>query len=149
LAGCPDVVASAAVNANGTRRFAEIRLPFSRLPIGFEYGDHVREVVDRTTSPKRFWTLQLPGPGKSLSRDCAVVARLHDNVTEEPVIILAGILGEGTEAASEVVSNQAYLDAVLQKAPKNWDQLNLEAVIEANVIEGHPGPPTVVAVETW
>jgi hypothetical protein len=89
------------------------------LPIGFEYGDHVREVVDRTTSPKRFWTLQLPGPGKSLSRDCAVVARLHDNVTEEPVIILAGILGEGTEAASEVVSNQAYLDAVLQKAPKS------------------------------
>jgi hypothetical protein len=57
--------------------------------------------------------------------------------------------GEGTEAASEVVSNPAYLDAMLQKAPKNWDQLNLEAVVEANVIEGHPGPPTVVAVETW
>jgi hypothetical protein len=88
-------------------------------------------------------------PGKSLARDYAVVARLHDKVTGEPVIILAGILGEGTEAASEVVSNQAYLDAVLEKAPKNWDQLNLEAVIEANVIEGHPGPPTVVAVETW
>ena len=57
--------------------------------------------------------------------------------------------GEGTEAASEVVSNQAYLDAVLEKAPKNWDQLNLEAIVEANVIEGHPGPPTVVAVRTW
>src|SRR5580658_4937203 len=54
-----------------------------------------------------------------------------------------------TEAASEVVSNPAYLDAVLQKAPKNWEKLNLEAVIEANVIEGHPGPPTVVAVRTW
>ena len=63
--------------------------------------------------------------------------------------ILAGILGEGTEAASEVVSNPAYLDAMLQKTPKNWEQLNLDAVIEANVIEGHPGPPTVVAVETW
>jgi hypothetical protein len=119
------------------------------LPIGFEYDNHVREVVDRTTSPKRIWTLQWQVPGKSLARDYAIVARLHDKVTGEPVIILAGILGEGTEAASEVVSNQAYLDAVLQKAPKNWDQLNLEAVIEANVIEGHPGPPTVVAVETW
>jgi hypothetical protein len=119
------------------------------LPIGFEYDNHVREVVDRTTSPKRVWTLQWQVPGKSLARDYAVVARLHDKVTGEPVIILAGILGEGTEAASEVVSNQAYLDAVLQKAPKNWDKLNLEAVIEANVIEGHPGPPTVVAVETW
>jgi hypothetical protein len=119
------------------------------LPIGFEYDNHVREVVDRTASPKRVWTLQWQVPGKSLARDYAVVARLHDKVTGEPVIILAGILGEGTEAASEVVSNQAYLDAVLQKAPKNWDQLNLEAVIEANVIEGHPGPPTVVAVRTW
>jgi hypothetical protein len=119
------------------------------LPIGFEYDNHVREVVDRTTSPKRIWTLQWQVPGKSLVRDYAVVARLHDKVTGEPVIILAGILGEGTEAASEVVSNQVYLDAVLQKAPKNWDQLNLEAVIEANVIEGHPGPPIVIAVKTW
>jgi hypothetical protein len=120
------------------------------LPIGFEYGNHrVREVVDRTTSPKKNWMLEWQVPGKSLARDYAVVARLHDKVTGEPVIILAGILGEGTEAASEVVSNQAYLDAVLEKAPKNWEQLNLEAVIEANVIEGHPGPPTVVAVETW
>jgi len=120
------------------------------LPIGFEYGNHrVREVVDRTTSPKKNWMLEWQVPGKSLARDYAVVARLHDKVTGEPVIILAGILGEGTEAASEVVSNQAYLDAVLEKAPKNWDQLNFEAVIEANVIEGHPGPPTVVAVKTW
>jgi hypothetical protein len=58
-------------------------------------------------------------------------------------------LGEGIEAASEVVSTQAYLDAVLQKAPKNSDKLNLEAVIEANVTKGHPGQPTVVvAVRT-
>jgi hypothetical protein len=55
----------------------------------------------------------------------------------------------GARAASEVVSNQAYLDLVLQKAPKNWDKLILEAVIEANVIDGHPGAPTVVAVRTW
>ena len=119
------------------------------LPIGFEYDNHVRQVVDRKSTPKRVWTLQWQVPGKSLARDYAVVARLHDKVTGEPVIILAGILGEGTEAASEVVSNPSYLDAMLEKAPKNWEQLNLEAVIEANVIEGHPGPPTIDAVETW
>jgi len=119
------------------------------LPMGFEYDNHVREVVDRKSAPKNSWTLQWQVPGKSLARDYAIVGRLHDTVTGEPVIILAGILGEGTEAASEVVSNPAYLDAMLQKAPKNWDQLNLEAVIEANVIDGHPGPPTVIAVETW
>src|ERR1700751_2199572 len=119
------------------------------LPIGFEYDNHVRKVVDRKSVPRRTWTLQWQVPMKSLARDYAVVARIHDQVSGQPVIILAGILGEGTEAASEVVSNPVYLDAMLQKAPKNWDQLNLGAVIEANVIEGHPGPPTVVAVETW
>jgi hypothetical protein len=28
------------------------------LPIGFEYDNHIRKVVDRTSSPKRNWTLQ-------------------------------------------------------------------------------------------
>jgi hypothetical protein len=37
---------------------------------------------------------------------------------------------------------------MLEKIP-NWDQKNLEAVIETHVIDGHPGPPTVVAIETW
>lgn len=119
------------------------------LPIGFEYDEQGRRVVDRKGPSKRIWKLQWQVPGKSLTRDYAVVARLRDKVTGQPVIILGGILGEGTEAASEVVSNSAYLDAMLEKAPKNWDQLNFEAVIEADVIEGHPGPPRVVALETW
>jgi hypothetical protein len=119
------------------------------LPFGFEYDAHDRKLVDRKSSSKRFWTLQWEVPYTKLAKDYAIVARIHDNVTGQPVIILAGILGEGTEAASEVVSNPAYLDAMLRKAPKNWDQLNLEAVIETNVIEGHAGPPKVLAVETW
>jgi len=119
------------------------------LPIGFEYDNHVRMVVDRKTLPKGIWTLKWQVPMKSLARDYAVIARIHDQVSGQPVIILAGILGEGTEAASEVVSNPAYLSAVLQKSPKDWDKLNLEAIVEADVIEGHPGPPRIVTVETW
>jgi hypothetical protein len=135
------------VLAGSETGFAQLREGPSVM-IG-EYDNHVRKVVDRKSVPRRIWTLQWQVPMKSLARDYAVVARIHDQVSGQPVIILAGILGEGTEAASEVVSNPAYLDAMLQKAPKNWDQLNLEAVIEANVIEGHPGPPKVIAVETW
>jgi peptidoglycan/LPS O-acetylase OafA/YrhL len=81
-----------------------------------------------------------------LAKDYAIIARIHDRVTGQPVIIIAGILGEGTEAASEVVIRPAYLDEMLKRAPQNWDQLNLEAVIETHVIEGHAGPPTVLAV---
>jgi hypothetical protein len=119
------------------------------LPFGFEIDNQVRKLVDRKSAQQRFWKLQWQVPYAKLAKDYAIVARIHDNVTGQPVIILAGILGEGTEAASEVVSNPVYLDAMLQKAPKNWEQLNLEAVIETNVIEGHPGPPNVLAVEAW
>jgi hypothetical protein len=77
----------------------------------------------------------MAGSRQGLARDYAVVETSQQG---EPVIILAGILREVSEAASEVVSNPAYLDAMLHKAPKNWDQLNPEADIESNVIEGHP-----------
>ena len=119
------------------------------LPFGFETDNQVRKLVDRKSAQPRFWTLLWQVPYTKLAKDYAIVARIHDNVTGQPVIILAGILGEGTEAASEVISNPIYLDAMLKKAPRNWEQLNLEAVIETNVIEGHPGPPNVLAVETW
>jgi hypothetical protein len=120
------------------------------LPFGFDYdAKHVRRLVDRKSPQKRWWSLRWEIPNSKLAQDYAIVARIHDNVTGQPVIILAGILGPGTEAAGEVVSNLAYLNAMLEKAPRHWDLMNLEAVIEAHVIEGHPGPPTVVAVETW
>lgn len=119
------------------------------LPFGFEADGPIRKLVDRKSVPSRYWTLQWQVPNTKLAKDYAIVARIHDNVTGQPVIIIAGILGEGTEAASEVVSNPAQLDAVLRKAPRNWDSLNMEAVIETNVIDGHAGPPNVIAVETW
>jgi hypothetical protein len=120
------------------------------LPFGFEFDDkRVRRLVDRKSVEKRFWTLGWQVPNTKLARDYAIVARIHDSVTGQPVIVLAGILGQGTQAAGEVVSNPDYLSLVLEKAPRNWDRMNLEAVIETNVIEGHPGPPTVVAVAAW
>jgi len=120
------------------------------LPFGFEYDDnHVRKIVDRQSAGKKLWKLEWQVPNQKLSRDYAVVARIHDSVTGEPVIILAGILQNGTEAAGELVSNPAYLDEMLKKAPPNWDKMNLEAVIETQVIEGHAGPPTAIGVRTW
>lgn len=119
------------------------------LPFGFEVDNQHRSIVDRKSATPRSWSLEWRVPYKDLAKDYAIVGRIHDNVTGQPVIILAGILGQGTEAASEVVSNPVYLDAVLKKAPRNWEALNLEALIETNVIEGHPGPPNVLAVETW
>jgi hypothetical protein len=120
-----------------------------KLRFGFESKDGVALIVDRKSPQQTSWATAWDLPYQKLSRDYAIVARIHDSTTGQPVIVAAGISEEGTEAAGEILYNHVYLDSLLAKLPPNWQQLNMEAVIETQVIEGHPGPPSILAVETW
>ncbi len=120
-----------------------------KLRFGFDSKDGVALIVDRKSQKQTTWATAWDLPYEKLSRDYAIVARIHDNTTGQPVIIAAGISEEGTEAAGEILYNPVYLDVLLKNAPPNWEQMNMEAVIETQVIEGHPGPPQVQAVEFW
>jgi high-affinity nickel-transport protein len=44
---------------------------------------------------------------------------------------------------------EGHFDEMLKKSPENRDQLDMEAVVETNVIEGHSGHLIVLPVETW
>ncbi len=114
-----------------------------KLRFGFESKDGVATLVDRKSKETASWATAWDLPYEKLSRDYAIVARIHDNTTGQPVIIAAGISEEGTEAAGEVLYNPVYLST------PDWEHKNLEAVIETQVIQGHSGPPNVLAVETW
>jgi hypothetical protein len=120
-----------------------------KLRFGFESKDGVALLVDRNSPNKTTWATAWDLPYQKLSRDYAIVARIHDKTTGQPVIIAAGISEEGTEAAGEILYKPEYLASLLAKAPQGWEDKNLEAVIETQVIEGHPGPPNILAVETW
>ena len=120
-----------------------------KLRFGFDSKDGVAIIVDRKSPKQTSWATAWDLPYQKLSRDYAIVARIHDNTTGQPVIVAAGISEEGTESAGEILYNPVYLDSLLAKLPANWEKLNMEAVIETQVIEGHPGPPSILAVETW
>ncbi|HUH62342.1 MAG TPA: hypothetical protein VLZ50_05060 [Terracidiphilus sp.] len=120
-----------------------------KLRFGFDSKDGVALIVDRKSRQETTWATAWDLPYQKLSRDYAIIARIHDQTTGQPVIVAAGISEEGTEAAGESVYKPEYLEALLKNAPANWEQMNLEAVIETQVIEGHPGPPQVQAVEFW
>jgi hypothetical protein len=119
------------------------------LRFGFDSIDGNAFIVDRRSSTKTTWFMAWDLPYEKLARDYAIVARYRDSLTGQPVVIAAGISEEGTEAAGELISNAADLNALLQKAPSNWRNMNMEAVIETQVIDGHSGPPRVRAVEFW
>lgn len=120
-----------------------------KLRFGFESKDGVALLVDRNSPKKTTWATAWDLPYEKLSRDYAIVARIHDPTTGQPVIIAAGISEEGTEAAGEILYNPEYLNTLISRASRDWADKNLEAVIETQVIEGHPGPPNILAVETW
>jgi hypothetical protein len=120
-----------------------------KLRFGFESKNGEALLVDRKSGDKTTWSTAWDLPYQKLSKDYAIVARIHDNTTGQPVIIAAGISEEGTEAAGEILYNPVYLNSLLAKAPANWEKMNMEAVIETQVIEGHSGPPNILAVETW
>jgi len=119
------------------------------LRFGFELDNRVARLVDRKAAQRVVWEVAPGLTYRDLATDYAIVARIHDKTTGQPVIIVGGILNKGTEAASEVIYSPVHLDALLAKAPTNWDRLNIEAIIKTQIIDGHPGPPSVVAVETW
>jgi hypothetical protein len=120
-----------------------------RLRFGFESRDGTALIVDRKSPQQISWATAWDLPYKKLSRDYAIVARIHDQITGQPVVIAAGISEEGTESAGEILYNPVYLESLLAKVPPYWEQKNMEAVIETQVIDGHPGPPNVLAVEFW
>ncbi|HMG86917.1 MAG TPA: hypothetical protein VK574_14390 [Terracidiphilus sp.] len=120
-----------------------------KLRFGFESKDGVALIVDRKSQTKTTWATAWDLPYQKLSRDYAIVARIHDSTTGQPVIIAAGISEEGTEAAGEILYNPVYLNSLIAKAPADWEKKNMEAVIETQVIEGHSGPPNILAVDTW
>jgi hypothetical protein len=119
------------------------------LHYGFLTKESSWQIVDHRSQQPSPWAVQMNLPIQNLARDYAIVARIHDNTTGQPVIIVAGISDQGTEAAGEVVYNPVYLKSLLDRAPKDWNRRNLEAVIGTRVIDGHPGPPDILAVHTW
>jgi hypothetical protein len=123
------------------------------LRFGFDSIDGNAFILDRKQDrkggAKTQWFTAWDLPYEKLARDYAIVARYRDSLTGQPVVIASGISEEGTEAAGELISNPIDLDALLRNAPANWRNMNMEAVIETQVIDGHSGPPQVRALEFW
>jgi hypothetical protein len=119
------------------------------LRFGFDSSNGTALIVDRKSRTRTTWATDWDQPYEKLSRDYAIVARFRDPITGQPVILVSGISEEGTEAAGELISNARDLKQLLQNAPPNWRSMNMEAVVETQVIDGHSGPPSVRAVEFW
>jgi hypothetical protein len=117
-------------------------LPFSFVKKGA--SQTIRELAPKG----RVWQTQYNAKG-GLTLDYAVVSRVFDSKTGQPLIIVGGIGPPGTEATGEFLSHPDYLTNVLRSAPPGWQKMNFQAVLQTDVTDGIAGPPKVVATRFW
>jgi hypothetical protein len=113
--------------------------PPGKLVVGIVDGNH----------PETKWMVDFTQSALAPRMDYAVVARLHDPMIDEDIIIAAGVGGAATSAAADFITNERYIDALVRSLPNNWSQRNVEVVIETQVIDGEPGKPIVLRTSIW
>jgi hypothetical protein len=81
--------------------------------------------------------------------DFAVVTRLVDSKTGQFTVTIAGITGRGTEAAGDFVTNPGVLEKGLRSVQENWQNKNLQLVLQITVTDSIPDAARVVASYIW
>jgi hypothetical protein len=119
------------------------------LRYGFAMNNDSMYIVDRKNPSARNWVVSLKQSPSAQTEDFAIIARYHDTTLDQPVVLVAGLSHQGTEAAGELLSDSAFLKTLFQNAPSDWKRVNLEAIVQTQVIDGHPGPSRILIVEYW
>ena len=106
-------------------------------------------VRDRQRAKMLDWKVQKAWPQQNIPIDYAVVSRVVNSVTEQTVVIAAGITHFGTQAAGEFLTNPKYFAEALRNAPRDWPHKNMQVILSTQVMSGNAGPPKVLAVHVW
>ena len=62
----------------------------------------------------------MSNPYSQLTRDYAVIARLHDATSENIVVVVAGIASQGEGAASAFLTSESSMREMISLFPPHW-----------------------------
>jgi hypothetical protein len=144
----PVVLIAAFGNPWSGRILAPLRFSLLRQQVAPDGSTTLGSIVDRR-HPESMWNFDFAKPVTVNSKDYAVVARLHSDLTEGPVAVIAGLGASATESAGEFLCSPEYLQQINSIAPAGWRNKNLELVLEVPIVDGKAGHAHIVASEFW
>ena len=121
-------------------------------PLRYHFGGSDDEgywIADAKNPNFKDWSLDLKQKYGSVTRDYAIIARLHNGQTGQPQIIVAGIGMSGTAAAGEFISNEKRLEELRQRIGTGFKDHDFEVVLSTDVVNGIAGSPRILAVMVW
>lgn len=106
-------------------------------------------ILDHSNPSNRSWSVDYSTPYLKVTRDYALVLRMADPKTEQPVVMDAGITVFGTSAAAKFLTNPSEMAKLAAIAPRGWEKKNMEIVLATDVIQGRSGPASILAAQFW
>lgn len=124
-------------------------LHFTRdLRFYFTEPGPVGMIVDRQ-NPGRVYSAPEDTSGTpSQSVDYALVCRLRTE-SGQPVLIAAGLLQWGCQAAAEFLTDSDRFAAGLRRAPLGWEKKNMQILLRVEVVNTTLGTPQVIDTHFW
>jgi hypothetical protein len=122
----------------------------SGLRFTFDRGSSDREPprIRDAQNPNRSWSLPHIFP-EPQTKDYAIVTRTFDPVTGEPFVSLAGLHSFGNQTAGEFVSQESSWNEVARRAPKGWETMNMQVLLETSLVGTTPGSPKIIDLYFW
>ena len=144
----PVILIAAFGNPWSVRILTPLRFSLLREQVAPDGRTMLGSVIDRR-HPETPWSFDFTKPMAVNSKDYAVIARLHSDLTEGPVTVIAGLGAGATESAGEFATSPEYLKQLSALAPASWRKKNLELVLEVPMVDGKSGHARIVASEFW
>ena len=125
----------------------------SRMRYTFQRSEGVQWIADRDRPSFQGWKndlRQTDAQGNlALKQDYAIISRVANPRTGFITVTVAGLWGYGTLAAGRFLTDPQYMQDFCKRTGFRPDKGNMQIVIGTEVIQGKPGPPTVLAATSW
>jgi hypothetical protein len=134
-----------AFNNSWTRQLVEgLRFSFRR-----DDAADTSWIFDGQKPADRQWQIVDTTANTKAPLDYAIVGRFRHPLTEQTVVVVAGLTQFGTVAAGEFVSREDRLRELDSELGKGWEKKNLEVVLETRLVRSDAGPARIVATHVW
>lgn len=128
-------------------RWTPTVLAGSRFQFRSDPAADLNYLVDTLNPDKQKWVLDakiVHVAPMAMTQDVGLISRVVSPATGQMELVIAGVGRSGTVAASEFVTHPQYFEQFTSRAPKGWENRNVQIVVSTNVINGRSGPPHLV-----
>jgi hypothetical protein len=125
----------------------------NRMRYTFQRTGRIQWIADRDRPSFQDWKNDLGQTDEqgnlALKQDYAIISRVENPRTGFITVTVAGLWGYGTLAAGRFLTDPQYMQDFCKRTGFKLDKNNMQIVIGTEVIQGKPGPPTVLDATSW